>query len=98
MVKVKVKFTLEQAMKAQTGSKLYTFFNLGTRCGWVVNAKPLPLYAGKDLAPIVQEAGWAPWPVRIGAENLAPTGIQSPDCPARGKSLYRLHIPGLLFS
>ena len=23
-----------------------------------------------------------------------PTGIQSPDCPARGKSLYRLHYPG----
>jgi len=27
---------------------------------------------GKDLIPIVQEAGWAP-----GAENLVPTGIRS---------------------
>jgi hypothetical protein len=30
---------------------------------------------GKDPVPIVQEAGWAPWPVWTGAENLAPTGI-----------------------
>ena len=27
---------------------------------------------GKDPVPIVQEAGWAPEPVWIGAENLAP--------------------------
>ena len=42
---------------------------------------------GKDPVPIVQEAGWAPGPVWIGAENLAPTGIRSPDLPARGESL-----------
>ena len=45
---------------------------------------------GKDPVPIVQEAGWAPGPVRTGAENLAPTGFRSPDCPARSQSLYRL--------
>jgi hypothetical protein len=28
------------------------------------------------------------------AENLAPTGIRSPDLPARSESLYRLHHPG----
>ena len=33
----------------------------------------------------MQEAGWAPGPVGTGAENLAPTGIRSPDRPA---SLY----------
>ena len=33
------------------------------------------LYPGKDPVPIVQEAGWAPEPVRIGAENLAPPGF-----------------------
>jgi len=32
---------------------------------------------GKDPAPIVQEAGWAPEPVWIRAENLAPTEIRS---------------------
>ena len=26
---------------------------------------------------IVQEAGWAPWPVWTGAENLASTGIRT---------------------
>ena len=45
---------------------------------------------GKDPVPIVQEAGWASGPVWKGAENLAPTGIRSPDRPDRRKSLYRL--------
>jgi hypothetical protein len=48
------------------------------------------LLPGKDPVPIVQEAGWAPGPVWTGAENLAPTGIRSPDRPARSQSLYRL--------
>jgi hypothetical protein len=47
----------------------------------------------KDLVPIVQEAGWAPGPVWTAAENLAPTGILSPDRPARRQSLYRLRYP-----
>ena len=33
----------------------------------------------KDPVPIVQEAGWATGPVWTGAENLALTGIRSPD-------------------
>ena len=45
---------------------------------------------GKDPVSIVQEAGWAPGPVWIGAENLAPTGIRSPDRPAPRQSLCRL--------
>ena len=36
------------------------------------------------------EAGWASEPVWTSAENLAPTGIRSPDHPARSESLYRL--------
>jgi hypothetical protein len=48
---------------------------------------------GKYPVPIVQEAGWAPGPVWAGVENLAPTGIRSPDRPTRSESLYRLsHI------
>jgi hypothetical protein len=42
----------------------------------------------------IQEAGWAPGPVGSGAENLAPTGIRSPNRPARTESLYRLRYPG----
>ena len=30
---------------------------------------------GKDPVPIVQEAGWAPGPVYIGGENIAPPGF-----------------------
>ena len=51
---------------------------------------------GKDPVPIVQEAGWAPGPVWTGTENLASTGIRSPDRPARSESLYRLSYPGPL--
>ena len=51
------------------------------------------LYPGKDPVSIVQEAGWAPGSVWTGAENLAPTGIRSPDRPARSQSLYRLSHP-----
>jgi hypothetical protein len=58
---------------------------------------PAALYSrGKDPVPIVQEAGWAPEPVWTGAENLAPTGIRSPDRPARSQSLYRLSYRGPL--
>jgi hypothetical protein len=56
---------------------------------------PRPLFTpGKDPVLIVQEAGWATGPVFwTGAENLAPTGIQSPNRPARSQSLYRLSYP-----
>jgi hypothetical protein len=40
------------------------------------------------------EAGWAPGPVWTGAENLGPTGIRSPDRPARSESQYRLNNVG----
>jgi len=44
--------------------------------GRVVYAKTRPLYPRQD-------AGWAPRLVWTGAENLAYTGIRSPDRPAR---------------
>ena len=34
---------------------------------------------------IVQEAGWIPGPVWTDMENLTPTGIRSPDSPARSE-------------
>ena len=49
---------------------------------------PRPLLTlGKDPVPIVQEAGWAPGPVWTGAENLASTGIRSPDRQTSNQSL-----------
>ena len=66
----------------------------GTRTGWGVSFTPWPLFTpGQNLVPIVQEAGLAPGPAWTGAENLAPTGIRSPDRPAHSQSLYRLRYP-----
>jgi hypothetical protein len=53
-------------------------------------SRPGRFTPGKDPVSIVKEAGWAPGPVWTGPENLAPTGIRSPDRPARSQSLYRL--------
>jgi hypothetical protein len=36
---------------------------------------PAAFTPGKDTVPIAQEAGWAPEPVCISAENLAPPGF-----------------------
>jgi hypothetical protein len=60
----------------------------------VVSVTPRPLFTpGKDPVPIVQEVGWAPGSVWTGTENLAVTGIRSPDPPARSQSLYLLRYP-----
>ena len=54
------------------------FLDRGTRRGLVVSSTPRLHFApGKDPVPILQEAGWAPGPVWIDAENLVPTGIRS---------------------
>ena len=66
--------------------KVLLFFNLGTWLGWVPNTTLRPI-------SYVQEAGWTPGPVWTSAENLASTGIRSPDRPARGTSLHRLSCP-----
>ena len=54
---------------------------------------PAAFTPGKDPVPIVQEAGWASGPIWAVEENLAPTGIRSPDRPVRRQSLYRLRYP-----
>jgi hypothetical protein len=71
---------------------LYSCFNLGTLDGggW---STPRPGRLNPRERPGVQEAGWALEPVWIGAENLAPTRIRSPDIPAHSESLYRLRHP-----
>jgi hypothetical protein len=98
----KVKVTLVQALRLCTGRTAHRgsrgiailFHDHGTRRGWGVSVTPRPhCTPGKDPVPIVQEAGWTPGPVWTGAENLALTGIPSPDRPARSQSLYRLRYP-----
>jgi len=96
------KCTFLQALKlctsrtAHRGSRgvALLFYDHSTRRGWGVSfTPPRSLPPGKDMVPIVREAGWAPGPVWTGAENLASTGIRSPDRPARSQSLYRLRYP-----
>jgi hypothetical protein len=61
---------------------------------WGVSVTLRPLFTpGKDPVSILEESGWAPGPVWIGAENLAPTRFRSPDRPAGSQSLYRLNYP-----
>ena len=95
----KVKCSRVQALRfctgrtALRGSRVIALplLDHGTRSGWGVSVTPRPLFTPvKDPIPIVLEAGWAPGPVWTGAENLAPTGIGSPDRPARSQSQYRL--------
>ena len=61
--------------------------------GWVVGATPWLLSPWeRDTVPIVQEAGWAPGLVWMGAENITPSGMWS--CPAHSELLYQLCYPG----
>ena len=55
---------------------------------------PAALPKGKTRYSLYRKPGWTPGPVWMGAENIAPTGIQSPDRPVRSESLYRLSYPG----
>jgi len=66
------------------------FHDCGTRTGWVVSSTPRPHFTyGKNSAPILQEAGWAPGPVWTGGKSR-PHRDSIPDRPARSQSLYRL--------
>ena len=74
--------------------QLYSFMTSALdRRGWSGPRSGL-FTPGKDPVPIVQQVGWDPGPVWTCAENLALTGIRSPDRPARSESLYRLSYPG----
>ena len=65
------------------------FLNLVARWGGLLIPSPGRFQPGRDPVPIVQEPWWASGLVWTGAENLAATGIRSPDHPTRIKSLNR---------
>ena len=86
------RFAIEQSMKAQSGSSAitYSFFNVGARGGWVVNATPRPLYTrARDRYPLYRRLGGLQG--RSGRVlNISPvTGILSTVRPACRESLYR---------
>jgi hypothetical protein len=96
---VKVKFTLEQAMKAQKRSRRIAILFLYSRRWQYVGGQrhARPLYPREsERVPVLQETGWSPGPVWTSAANLEPTEIWSPDRPDRSESLYRLRSPGPL--
>ena len=64
----------------------------GTRWGGGQPHAPVASTSGKDLVPIVQDAGWAPGPVRMGGKSR-PYRDSIPDRPARSQQLYRLNYP-----
>ena len=90
-LKVKVKFTLEQATKAWRGGEacLYSLTS-ALDWGWVVSATPQPLYPRKGPGARFIGGWLGPRAGLDCAEYLAPTGIRSPDRPARSDSLYYL--------
>ena len=88
--KVKVKWPRFRPGVAQrVGRGIALFFpNRGTKRGWVVNSTPRPHFTpGKDIVPILQEAGWSPGVVWTGGKSR-PQRDSIPDSPARSQSLY----------
>ena len=72
-VKVKVlRIQATEALRAGRSIALPYLRPRHWRWGWGSAPRPGRFTAGKGPVPIVQEAGWAPRPVRTGAENLAP--------------------------
>jgi len=49
---------------------LYSFFDLGARWGGWSAPRPGRFTPRNNMAPIVQEAGWAPGPVWAGANQV----------------------------
>jgi hypothetical protein len=65
--------------------------------GWVVNAKPRPLYPRGRTCTYCIRGGVGPTGRLAGCGKFRPPpppGIPSPNCPARSESLYRLSYPG----
>jgi hypothetical protein len=77
-IKVKIKFTPEQATKAQRRSRGSSTLFLASAGGWATPRPGRFTPRETDPVPIVQETGWAPRPVWTGAENLDPTRTVQP--------------------
>ena len=101
-VKVKVSGTLVQALRLCTGRTAHRgnrgvallFLGHGTRRGWGSasrHGRSLP--RGKTRYPLYRRLGGPQVRSRQVWKISPPTGIRSPDRPARSQSLYRLRYP-----
>ena len=91
-LKVKVKWSRYRPGVAQRVGRCIALLlhDRGTRRGWVFSSTPRPHFTpGKDPAPIVQEAGWAPGPVWTGGKSRSHRD-SIPHRPSCSQSLYRL--------
>jgi hypothetical protein len=76
----------------------HLFFNLGTRRGCVVSITPR-LLLPQERPGTHCTGGWVgPGAGLDRCGKSPPTGIRSPDLPARSELLYRLRYPGSLMS
>jgi hypothetical protein len=103
--KVKVKFTLVQAVRLCTGRTVHggsrgialLFLDRGTRRGDGSAARcGSALPPGKTLYTLYRRLGGPQDRSGKVREISSPTGIRSPDRPARNQSLYRLRYPAHL--
>ena len=106
-VKLKVKCTLVQALRLCTGRTAHRgsrgvalpFHDHGTRRGWGVSVTPRPLFTpGKTLYPLYRRLGRPQGQSGQVRKISPPTGIQSPDRPARSQSLYRIRYPAHIYA
>ena len=73
------------------------FHDRGTRRWWVVSSTPRPhCTPGKNLVPILQEAGWAPGQVWTGGKSR-PHRVSIPDRPARSSAPIPTELSGPRF-
>ena len=73
---------------------LYSFFNLGARWRWMVNATPRPFYPRERPGTDCTGGCVDPRDGLDACEYIAPVGIRSTDRPAHSESLYRLSYRG----
>jgi hypothetical protein len=81
-----------------SGGTAQLFLNLGTKSGCVVSITPRP--ALPQERPVTHcIGGWVGPGVSLDrCGKTRPTGIRSPDLPARSESLYRLSYPGSIYN
>ena len=100
MVKVKVKLTLEQATKAQRWSSITLFFLQPRRMMGVGGQRHAPAALPRERPGTHCKGGWVGPQGRSGqVQKISPpTGIRTPERPARSESPYGLSYSGLMDS
>jgi hypothetical protein len=90
---VKVSRNRPEGPKGGGRSIALLFPDLGARRRWVVSTRPRPLYPRERPGPPCTGSWVGPRAGLDVCDKSRPTGIRSPDRPARSQSLYRLSYP-----